>query len=612
MMCALLSLRILLLLSNDIRKIAIQNKYMNQDLENRITVVIPTFNRVKFLKKCLASLEQQTLSFNKFEVIVISDGSTDKTHDFLESFSRSTALNFRYFVQQNAGPAAARNMGIIKSETENIVFIDDDCVATASWLDDYLSKIPDDPLCAGIGGEIVNIDRRKHKAFIDVIHANRHPSNDSRDQVPYLITANAMYRKQYLLDVGGFDTRFRIASGEDPDLSQRIIERGYYLKTITGAKIYHHDKVSYRLIFKTLKGYGRGTRVRAEIKNIPYYWKTPKIKAVEFSQIWAKYFFRSDIGFFTKIYWLFLQFAFHRGFNIGYNQHPAPIPKSNFLKQPLENATRIPPSVSVIVTCDNDDKYLLEAIESVEKFPDKDVYEIIVINSNSTKPIKPHKLRQIEKKGHKLLDPTKNGKCSTLNTGISAARGKYILMLDADNKIEWDYLRKSIYILNNHPEIAVVYGSYYLFGEKQEYIRVKGFEIRPMLKRNYINRCAVFRKSAWESVGGFDENMPVEIWEDWNFWLDLYKKGWLFHGIDEPLFHVRVRKDARENKSELPENSETAIKYLHAKYDDIYRGQIMEMYEELKQIHNSKFIRLRDFLKLPIKYFRIVFPKKEI
>lgn len=579
-------------------------------MEKLLSVVIPTFNRVKLLKKCLASVERQTLSVSKFEVIVISDGSTDDTHDFLETFSKSTDLDFRYFVQQNAGPATARNLGIMKSKTENIVFMDDDCVAAPDWLRDYQQAIPDDLFCAGIGGEIENIDTRKRKAFFNVINANRHPVPDSCGQVPYLITANALYRKQCLLDVGGFDTRFRDAGGEDPDLSQRMIERGYYLRICKGAKIFHHDRISYRSVFKTLEGYGKGNRLRSEMKNLPYSEKDRDVRIREFKQVREKYIFRKDIGMITKLYWTYLQIAYHKGYNKGNRKYSGQIPKSVFSALPQENPIQINPSVSVIIPCFNDGKYLMEAIESVEQFPDKRVYEIIVIDDGSTDSHTLTKLRQVEQKGHKVLRPGKIGKCKARNSGIRAAKGKYILTLDADNKIEWDYIRKSLYVLNNFPEIGVVYGNHYLFGEEEGYKRVMGFDIRLMLLTNYIDTCAVFRKSAWESVGGFDENMPLEHREDWNFWLDLYRKGWLFHGIDEPMFHYRVRSDAEGRKGDLPENKKRVLKYICAKYDDIYRKEMQGMYEELKQIHNSKAIVLREKLKLPFKFFSLIVPRK--
>jgi glycosyltransferase involved in cell wall biosynthesis len=268
----------------------------------------------------------------------------------------------------------------------------------------------------------------------------------------------------------------------------------------------------------------------------------------------------------------------------------------------------IPPAISVVIPCYNDGKYLQETIESVEQFPDSRIYEIIVIDDGSTDAFTLKKFEEINQKGYKVLKPGRVGKCKARNVGIKEAVGKYILALDADNKIEWDYIRKGLYILNSYPDIGVVYGNHHRFGDEERYVRVMGFDIRLMLVKNYIDTCAIFRKTAWESVGGFDEDMTD--WEDWNLWLDMYRKGWQFHNIDEPMFHYRIRENSEGKKANLPANKERAQKYMCAKYNDLYRKEIFDMYEELKQVHQSKAIIMREKLKLPLKYLKLIFPGK--
>src|SRR5215831_5598296 len=90
------------------------------------SVVIPTYNRIERLRHVITALEQQAYPSDAYEVIIISDGSTDGTHAYLEMV-RST-LQLRWFSQDNRGPAAARNTGIEKAGGEFVVFIDDDLV----------------------------------------------------------------------------------------------------------------------------------------------------------------------------------------------------------------------------------------------------------------------------------------------------------------------------------------------------------------------------------------------------------------------------------------------------------------------------------------------------
>jgi glycosyltransferase involved in cell wall biosynthesis len=576
-----------------------------QSSVKQISVVIPTHNRVKLLKKCLASFEQQTLSADRFEVIVISDGSTDDTHDYLAAFLNSTNLDFHFYIKDNKGPAAARNLGIEKALAGLIVFTDDDCIADPKYLEDYLDKLPDDPLCAGIGGEIENVDRRKHKAFFSYIKTNRHPQPDRFSHFSYMVTANALYRKKCLLDVGGFDEAFPIPGGEDPDLSQRLIERGYYLKSIKGALIAHRDRISFRGVFKTLRNYGIGNKIRVERKSVPFQPKTFDVVLKEFSQIQSRYSSEKNIGWFIRMYWNLLQIALHLGYKKGYEKTITASGEPTTGSLPVVSAGDIPPAISVIIPCYNDGRYIMEAIQSVERFPDSRIYEIIVVDDGSTDEFTLNKFDQIRQMGYKVLTPGRVGKCKARNLAIIEGRGKYILTLDADNIIEWDYIRKGLYMLNSHPDIGVVYGNHHRFGEEERYVRVMGFDIRMMLVKNYIDTCAIFRKAAWESAGGFDEDLTD--WEDWNLWLGIYQKKWGFHAIDEPMFHYRIKVNSEGKKANLPKNKERSQKYMCAKYDDLYRKELYETYEELKQVQNSKVILWREKLKLPFKYLKLFF-----
>jgi glycosyltransferase involved in cell wall biosynthesis len=91
-----------------------------------LSVVVPTYNRLGRLRHVIAALEQQAYPSDAYEVIIVSDGSTDGTHAYLEALR--SKMRVRWFPQANRGPAAARNAGIQKADGEFIVFIDDDVV----------------------------------------------------------------------------------------------------------------------------------------------------------------------------------------------------------------------------------------------------------------------------------------------------------------------------------------------------------------------------------------------------------------------------------------------------------------------------------------------------
>ena len=101
-----------------------------------ITVVVPTFDRLERLQLVLAALADQTYPRDSFEVVVVSDGSTDGTDAYLDG---PTPLPVVHVRQDNAGPAAARNRGIEVARGELVVFIDDDVVASPELIERHVA-----------------------------------------------------------------------------------------------------------------------------------------------------------------------------------------------------------------------------------------------------------------------------------------------------------------------------------------------------------------------------------------------------------------------------------------------------------------------------------------
>src|SRR5882724_11393662 len=94
----------------------------------RLSVVVPTYNRRDRLARVLAALERQNTPASQFEVVVVDDGSTDGTSDWLASFKCSYALQRVQLT--NGGPARARNVGVERAAGEIVLFIDDDVEPT--------------------------------------------------------------------------------------------------------------------------------------------------------------------------------------------------------------------------------------------------------------------------------------------------------------------------------------------------------------------------------------------------------------------------------------------------------------------------------------------------
>jgi glycosyltransferase involved in cell wall biosynthesis len=195
--------------------------------------------------------------------------------------------------------------------------------------------------------------------------------------------------------------------------------------------------------------------------------------------------------------------------------------------------------LSVIIPCFNDGKLLEEAVASVEAASEpiyEIIYEIIIVNDGSTDLLTLQILDGLKEKGYKFINQENRGPAAARNTGIRAAQGEYFLPVNSDCRIHPEYIYRGIGILDQHFDVAVVYGDIELFGEQTGIRRVPDFNLTWLVNHNYIDNCAVFRKSAWAECGPYNEDMPFYGFEDWDLWLSIAKKGHHFYHIPEVLF----------------------------------------------------------------------------
>ena len=95
----------------------------------QVSVVLATYNRKELLKECLESLFNQTYPKDRYEIIVVNDGSTDGTEEVLKEYAKKAPCIFKCFSQENKGVAAAMNLGIKNAEGDIVCFTADDCIA---------------------------------------------------------------------------------------------------------------------------------------------------------------------------------------------------------------------------------------------------------------------------------------------------------------------------------------------------------------------------------------------------------------------------------------------------------------------------------------------------
>src|SRR4051812_21396244 len=111
---------------------------MNQS--KKITLVICTYNRDKYLQEALDSILRQTADDNKFQLIIVDNRSTDTTALIAKTFlSNNPRLNIKYAFETNKGLSFARNRGIKEADGEIICYVDDDAILSPSYVQEMIS-----------------------------------------------------------------------------------------------------------------------------------------------------------------------------------------------------------------------------------------------------------------------------------------------------------------------------------------------------------------------------------------------------------------------------------------------------------------------------------------
>lgn len=195
--------------------------------------------------------------------------------------------------------------------------------------------------------------------------------------------------------------------------------------------------------------------------------------------------------------------------------------------------------VSAVIPCFNHGEFLAEAAGSVISLARCDI-ELIVVDDGSTDERTLREMDVLRKRGIQVIRQENKGLAAARNAAIAVCSGEYILPLDADNRVRPTYFECAVRILDQNPKVGVVYGDAQYMGERTGVWHVGPFERERLLEWNFIDACAVYRRTVWEQNGGYDGTMPVQGLEDWDFWLSTMEHGWEFAYVPEVLFDYRV------------------------------------------------------------------------
>lgn len=197
----------------------------------KLSVIIPTYNRKESLRITLDGLKRQNFPFDDFEVVVVSDGSTDGTDAMLAEYAAAAPYLLRAVSQENGGPSRARNRGIREAQYDVVVFLDDDVEPTPEFLSRHAAHHRQDEKIAVVGPMSPDPARAAQEpvwiawehAKLQEIYTMFRPGGEYADGPAgpmHFYTGNASVRREWLLATNGFDENY--TRQEDVELAVRM------------------------------------------------------------------------------------------------------------------------------------------------------------------------------------------------------------------------------------------------------------------------------------------------------------------------------------------------------------------------------------------------------
>jgi len=215
----------------------------------RVSVVVCAYNAERTMDRCLASLA--VLNYPDYEVIVVNDGSQDRTGEITESYDFCRLIN-----QPNKGLSAARNAGAEASTGDIVAYTDSDCVADPDWLTYLVAKMEMSDLAACGGPNFPPPEDDLVPAAVAVAPGGPTHVLISDEIAEHIAGCNMAFRRDVLLQLGGFDPIYR-AAGDDVDICWRLQDAGYTIGFSPAAVVWHFRRNTVAAYCAQQRGYGK-------------------------------------------------------------------------------------------------------------------------------------------------------------------------------------------------------------------------------------------------------------------------------------------------------------------------------------------------------------------
>ncbi len=221
------------------------------------SIIIPTYQRPEKLSVCLQALRRLDYPRDRFEVIVVDDGSTTALETVVAPCCEQLVVTL--LRQSNAGPATARNTGVAYAKGQFLAFTDDDCSPAPNWLRTLAARFAVTPTDA-IAGQTLNAlpDNPYATASQLLVSFLFTYHSVGLNQVYFWTTNNLALSADTFRALGGFDPSFPLAGGEDWELCRRWVAQGYGIRYAPEVVVHHAHWLDWQMFWRQHFYYGRG------------------------------------------------------------------------------------------------------------------------------------------------------------------------------------------------------------------------------------------------------------------------------------------------------------------------------------------------------------------
>lgn len=534
----------------------------------KVSVVVLNWNNEDSIIECLDSIKQ--LDYPNFEIVVLDNDSRDGSREIVKKYSGIKLV----LSDNNLGFSGGQISALDSCDGDYIALVNSDAIVDSKWLIELMEVFENYHRVGAAGGKSYLWDgKTKSEKFYSFHEVNpftagtRHLSYDlNRIQtVPSLSGSAVVISRSAIDELGYFDNDF-FAYYEETDLFARMHRYGYDVVYNPKAFVWHQvaatlgsKSFTYLYLmnknraFFALRNFDKAylrvflnKYVKSELRNmVSSLIKPGDEKKARRKALWwnVRHVFKT-LGARSKI--------------VREGEYNTKISKL------------ISPSVSVIITNYNYEKYLGQAINSALEQTIKP-NEVIVIDDGSTDSSK----KIIEEFGHQIKPYfiENGGVVKAKNFGIKKASGEWLLFLDADDYLETNYIEKC-YLewlkAGGREDIGFIYTSAKLFGSKSGILKAHKYSFRRLRRGNYIHNSALISKDLMDSVGGYSDDMSVG-YEDWDLYIALAEKG--SRGLLCKTTHLNYRRHNVSSRNDSAErNAEQINELIRSRHSTSYDG----------------------------------------